>query len=254
MVIFRHISVFFLFALLSITFSCSKNKFGNDSVRWEDYELYDIYEDQYGNKGMVAVKEEGENYKCIIVVSADEAELSWGPVGELVFKQYSNVDDNELYVDLSYDPWSPFFFTLTVNQIVEDNDPTKFPAFQWCFDKNGNEKQIHSSSWMLAGLAEINMIFQILKEGGLLNEKLSDAGFEQFAVNGTPYWVCCEDFSSGVYFTDEDLQINLDFDPYTRAIPIEYPSKGKSNKSEWAKDRIYRVRAIKYIYYEVIQS
>ena len=50
------------------------------------YQLYDTYVDEYGNKGVVVHCEYDSYNSCIIVVSADEAYLPWGPLGETVYQ------------------------------------------------------------------------------------------------------------------------------------------------------------------------
>ena len=241
---------YIILPLIYISFfsACEKrNDIGvsdNDSAQ---YELYDYYEDQYGNKGIVAYvydyEEDGEFMHLKVVLSLDETTAFWGPMGTTVYDVNSKF--NEAF------PSGPFF-GLVVNQRVHNLGAENYPAFDWCFKKNGNEQMIHSSSWILPTYKELRRIF-------VNEQRLQTLNSHLLAYNGTPiaspdepdayYWSCVEDIKDVLIFADEQYQQESDYDPARRAIPMTTNNMFYTNKLYWNKNREYKVRAIKYIYF-----
>jgi hypothetical protein len=58
-----------------------------------------------------------------------------------------------------------------------------------------------------------------------------------------------EDIKDVLIFTDEQYQKESDYDPARRAIPMTTDNMFYTNKLYWNKNREYKVRAIKYIYF-----
>lgn len=230
--------------------SCTEHgKAGISDNDMKEYELYDYYVDEYGNEGIVACiydYEKGDTYyKYTIVLSLDETVTTWGPMGTTVYDV--NEDFNTAY------PWG-FFFGLEMNRRVMTIGAEKFPAFEWCLAKNNGEKHLHSSSWMLPTFSELgDDIFQRGDAISALNKKIKEYGGTPIATStddSSFYWTCVEDLEDVLEFADMELQAQSDFDPARRACPITSRFTLQSHKRKWTKDNEYRVRAIKYIYFE----
>lgn len=246
----RKIIIHIIFSLLLCT-SCTKEgkSFVSDNDT-KDYRIYDYYEDQYGNRGIVAAiineKEGKKHLSYKIVLSLDETIATWGPIGVEVYKPIEGFNKGYPH---------GVFFGLEVNKMVADMNSEGFPAFNWCLQKNGPEKVLHSSSWLLPTIAELDDIFNGGKNVEELNHHILKYG-------GTPvttiedqsphcYWTCVEDLDGVIQFSD-DIQSTCDHDPGMRAIPCTSGIKFYTDKTNWHKNIEYRVRAIKYICFDAV--
>lgn len=241
------------YAILALTLclsSCTKrNMTGVSDNDTKEYKLYDYYEDAYGNKGIVGYiydEEEDDDFmRFTIVLSLDETITTWGPMGTTVFDVNSN-KFNEGYTRGCY-------FGLDMNQRVRNIGADRFPAFDWCFRKNGSETAIHSSSWILPTYAELGWIFQNGEAIEELNQHITQYGGSPIALpedDDNYYWSCVEDLDGVLVFADEQFQKESDYDPARRAIPMNSDRLFLTNKLFWHKNNEYRVRAIKYICFE----
>ena len=242
------------YAILALTLclsSCTKrNMTGVSDNDTKEYKLYDYYEDAYGNKGIVGYihdeeDEDGDLLRYTIVLSLDETVTTWGPMGTTVFDVNSNF--NEHYPD-------NLFFGLDMNQRVWNLGAERFPAFDWCFKKNGNEAAIHSSSWILPTYAELGWIFSYGAGQNLekFNKHIAQYGgtcIDTEISLENCYWSCVEDLDGVLVFESEETQNESDYDPSRRAIPMTIDSRFYIDKLLWHKNKEYHVRAIKYIYF-----
>ena len=227
----------YLFLLLSAVF-LTTCEFESDSPILptnQEYNLYDLYEDEYGNKGIVAYVYPYDYFGHIIVVSLDETEASWGPMGELVYTG----DADEKYINQST-------FGLAVLQSMKVRGIENYPAQAWCDQKNGPSSSPNAASWRMPSHYEMYLIFGSSgTKVTSLNSYIVKYGGERISKNDI-YWTCVEDF-------DDYLIINgqtSDYDKENRAIAQTPTNKVYGNKDRWIKKNTYRVRAIKYIYYE----
>lgn len=196
------------------------------------YKLYDLYEDEYGNKGVVAYVMD-EYYT--IVVSCDETEASWGPMEELV---YNGDSINDKIINHNS-------FGLAMLQSMKARGIERYPAQAWCDQKNGSDSYPNVSSWRLPSNHEMATIYGTNgSKVNTLNSYISRYGGKRIQKEEL-YWTCVEDY-------DGYLTINnhtSDYDPANRAIVKTPSNKVYSNKDRWIKKNSYRVRAIKYIYH-----
>lgn len=204
----------------------------------EEYQLYDYYVDEYGNEGIVAhIEEYDDGLRSIIVLSADEAYLPWGPIGEIVFQ----ATDSLKYPSSTYRNAS---FGVTMLNLMHANGIDKYPAMAWCDQKN--KKGFPScSSWRLPTRNELNDIWgwTIKKNIDKMNSALSDIG--GVSVNRENYyWTCAEDYED-YFHTVFDKNLEQVTDPLNNAIATQPESR---DKNCWLKKSYNHVRAIKYIY------
>lgn len=197
-----------------------------------EYKLYDSYEDENGNKGVVAHVLD-EYYT--IVVSCDEIEASWGPMGELVYNGDS----------INNDIINQNSFGLAMLQSMKARGIERYPAQAWCDLKNGSEPYPSVSSWRLPSHYEMALIFGTSgSKVNTLNNYISRYGGKRIQKDEL-YWTCVEDFDGYLTINNQ----TSDYDKENRAIARTPTNKVYSNKDRWIKKNTYRVRAIKYIYH-----
>lgn len=205
----------------------------------EIYQLYDYYVDKYGNEGIVAYVSTSNStnnpkpYKYLMVVSADETTLPWGPMGEIVM-QLDTFRKDELRAN---------HFSLATLQSMYSKDISRYPAQQWCFAKNHSRK-IYTGSWRLPSLQELYKLFYSANSITKLNSALQNIGGKQFDYDAL-YWTCTEDFENYITITGQES----DYDQPNRAVIQSPQNSTYGDKDKWLKKNHYRVRAIKYIYY-----
>ena len=233
---------FCLVFLASITIlSCTDE---SDEVivdeRDEQYRLYDYYIDAYGNEGIVCYVDTSYTVSgAIIVISADEAYLPWGPLGDAVCR-----DDSVATAFLS----SPSF-GLSMLQNMTLKGIEHYPAMNWCANKNSDELAPNSSSWRLPTQFEFAKIFlgvknypqKIHSNLNELNNALKNIGATTIEEDNY-YWTCNEDYNTTMSSVSDNNRKDL-------AIPITVNNKTTADKNYWIKKNKYYVRAIKYIYY-----
>lgn len=221
MIIFATIAAVFLI-------SCTKTEHVTIIPNNEDLRLLDYYVDEYGNEGIVVYI--GLN-KEVFVLSADETVCEWGPGGFCVFEQEFS-EDNVNYPR----------FSLIMARYVSLLGSERFPAFNWCLNKN-HGAPLSSDSWMLPSHKEMHSLLKSVHWSDL-NKALIDIG-------GTPlncdvYWTATEDFPELIKFKDVESEYN----PENWAVCITPSLAYYSTKHIWwAKSRKHGVRAIKYIKY-----
>lgn len=207
----------------------------------EEYQLYDYYIDDNGNEGIVAYIHKGsaisnypKGYKYMIVLSLDESLHPWGPMGEILLKKDS-VYNSELKQSSA---------GIMMLQTMNSKGIERYPAQNWCFNKNKN-RDISSSSWRLPTYYELLEIFGTSgKNVSYINKSINNYG-GTLLNDSHFYWTCIEDYEGYIKVSD----LNLDYDQANRAI-LSSPSISTSgNKDRWLKKNNYYVRAIKYIYY-----
>ena len=232
----------FLTSILLLLVSCKSmdglaGPYDNDL---REYDLYDKYVDEYGNEGIVAFKEDEDDFRFVIVLSLDEAKCIWGPENDLVYN---------LPFELNVDHLDSFRFGLTMNRMVELRGFEKYPAFAWCNEKNKDGKSVHSSSWMLPSFRELDCCFQDIDE---LNARILEYGGMPVRTAGDFYWSATEDVEGYFEFSEsasEEIR-NQGYDQYNFAIPLSGDNYLPSQKIYWTKSLYYYVRAIKYIRFE----
>lgn len=196
--------------------------------RGDDLQLYDYYIDEDGNEGIVVEKESD----AIVVLSLDEAELPWGPMDEAIIKE---TDKN-------------FFntkrFSIAMQYAMLDKGIHKFPAQAWCYAKNKKE-QIGIGSWRLPSLNDWEYLVSVEYHWDEINDALIKMGGVPLSTDDL-YWTCTEDYQEAFTFSDEDN----DFDAANRAVNITLKLRAYTRKDRWVKNSIYKVRAIKHVYYK----
>ena len=217
--------------------SCDKKAegvFTDDTT--EEYQLYDYYIDEYGNEGIVAyIYTLTTLKKYIIVLSVDEAYESWGPMGEIVYKDTVSKSGIE-------DP----SFGVAMHQAMTSIGIERFPAQAWCNQKNADEPHPRGGSWRLPSYYEYKQIF------GTDGNKVPNLNKALSGVNGTlissdqQYWTCVEDITDYWSFSESDN----DYDQANRAVTILPNLKAYTLKDRWLKNIKHNVRAIKYVYYQ----
>ena len=187
------------FLLLIIACLCCQCEFKSDDIivdetGSEEYRVRDYYVDQNGHEGIVAYISK-YTPKYGIVISADEAFLPWGPMPDVV---YSN---GQITTGMAQNP----AFGLSMLQSMKLTGIEKYPAMEWCYQKNDASAYPNTSSWRLPTRKELGLIFGTIKGEtsatviGLenLNHALSDIGAQQ--IDGSHYyWTCIEDYD-GLY-------------------------------------------------------
>lgn len=199
--------------------------------------LYDYYEDSYGNGGIVAeiVTPADNKGTSILVLSLDEAALPWGPTEERVYRERVSSGGTAISS-----------FGIAMLQIMRSMGISRFPAQEWCDQKNKQETYVRGGSWHLPTVYDLELIFgNSGRKVDSLNTALLKAGGVPVAKNAL-YWTCVEDIDSLWTFSGMENT----FDPENRAVPINYQAKSFTNKDRWLKKNRYNVRAVKCIYYE----
>lgn len=207
------------------------------------YNLYDLYEDAVGQRGIVVCREikPESNIGYISVLSLDETQAVWGPQDRIIYP----IDDPGYRGRLFTAEYS-----LSVNQIVDYLGSSSFPAFNWCHQKNPSGEGINGSSWILPGIGDWFRIFETI-DIDHLNKKLEAYGGQTLSTSSARYWTAAEDINGAIVFDDNnpDYEPNWDYDPRARAVPLTVKLTTATNKVYWSKALPYRVRAIKYIYH-----
>ena len=198
----------------------------------KEYKLYDFYEDEYGNRGVVAYVLE-DSYT--VVISCDETEAAWGPMGEQVYNG-DTISDNIINMKS---------FGLAMLQSMKARGIEKYPAQAWCDHKNAPNSYPNVSSWRLPSHSEMSMFFHTDIQLNRLNNYIARYGGD-IIQKDEMYWTCVEDFDGYLTINNQ----TSDYDKENRAIVRTPLNKVYSNKDRWIKKNIYRVRAIKYIYYQ----
>ncbi len=230
-------NITFIF-FLSTLISCISGSYESDALiideTTEEYELYDYYVDKYGNEGIVAYISKG---RYILVISADETYLPWGPLGEQLYV----ISDSVKHPSLVYRDEQ---FGIAMLNIMLEKGIEKYPAMNWCYKKDSAATSPYGGSWHLPSNSNFHDITQY-SEYKKLNKALTDIG-------GTPlnednfYWTCCEDYTDYITIKGQES----DYDAENRAV-ISTPQKTTTGiKDRWLKKNSYYVRAVKYIYYE----
>ena len=236
--------IYYTLALLLLTLhSCHEELFKSDDIIIdevvEDCTLNDVFVDEYGNEGIIAYISDDDFWgDCIIAISADESYESWGPMGEVVYKAEGIAFDTFPNYYILYHP----SFGLMMQQSMKSMGISRFPAQQWCDEKNHGEPYPSAASWRLPTLYEWVLI---TKNTGLNAALLS--------IGGTPlddnnyYWTCTEDIDGYVSHITDSLSVS---DQENRAIPVNPSRYTYDNSDYWIKKNKYHVRAIKYVYYK----
>lgn len=194
----------------------------------DDIHLYDYYVDEFGNEGIVTYI--STDSTDVMVVSADEGYVSWGPVDCRIYTKKENLLGSELSMVMLQNA-----IFLNIN---------RFPAFKWCNDKNSG-KPLNVASWMLPSEWEMRyMIAGAQCDLASLNEALINIG-------GTPidadelYWTATEDNSQII--SDDYKKYGADFSPEMRAVCMTPMRTSREKMIYWIKSNRHRVRAVKYI-------
>ena len=227
--------------LLLISVMLSSCSFESEGVFTDDTTeeclLYDYYIDEYGNEGIVAYSVSGKTTgrKYAIVVSADEALLPWGPMGEAIYKS-DTITSRGLRSSS---------FSIGMHQIMKSLGIDKFPAQAWCDAKNQDEDYPRAGSWHLPSYYEYQLIF------GTKGRNVTSLNSAFISIGGTPfsdgmYWTCVEDFDNYITITDNES----DYDKANRAVITSPYNVTHGYKDRWLKKNNYYVRAIKYVYYK----
>jgi hypothetical protein len=232
--------VCFLFLFSALLFTACDSEFDSEDLfldeTTKEYKLYDPFEDEYGNKGVVAcVARLWGELAYIIVLSADEAYLEWGQMNEIVYK---DTVSGSIIKQPDY--------SLRVQQCAYMMGIDHYPAQAWCLRKNGPSAIPYSGSWHLPSVNELELIF------GDNGSRLPYLNNALKKVNGTSvdknkfYWTCVEDFERLITMPNQPN----DYDPANRAFMTSPDGHTYSNKDHWLKKNSNHVRAIKYIYYK----
>lgn len=208
---------FWLFFALLLAASCElydEDELVVDHTNGIEYDLFDIYEDCQGNKGLVINiyyrHLHGKSTGRICVLSLDEDSAYWG--------QNNDVFDRV--------PQQKFNYLVSLAQLqvaVEDGIDT-YPAFKWCYQKNkrGAIDVPEIGDWLLPSSYEWYIVMENIDK---INNKLSQINLtllEDF------YW-CADCYSS-----NDAL--------------VWSPSKLQFYHTD--KEKEFKVRAIRYIYYK----
>ena len=234
---------FLFFSIMAIYafLSCTEDTDVIVDERTENYRLYDYYVDSNGNEGIVCYADtSNSSNKTIIVISADEAYLSWGPLNDAVFREDSVTED------MQDNP----SFGLSMLQIMTLKGINHYPAMNWCAEKNPQDVAPNSSCWRLPTRSELAAIFGYEKYAVLkkhsnlskLNEALKDIGATLMQENNY-YWTCNENFDTCMSSNGKDNRKDL-------AVPMTINNVSMMDKELCLKKNKYYVRAIKYIYYK----
>lgn len=242
---YRPVILYLLLALVSCSSGSSKwtyeHALAPDTANTK-YQLYDLYQDENGEKGIVVYNDvdPSTNEGSIFILSLDETECAWG----LQDREVYPIDDEDLKGLVR-----TAGYTLYINQMVYYLGNEKYPAFQWCQDKNPQGERIHGSSWILPGFWEF-VSFLKMTDLTRLNIVLTANGGTPLAGEDEYYWTASEDQEGEVTFRDGDPEYepNWDYNPTERAAIITSDLKALVDKVYWSKSLRYHVRAVKYIY------
>lgn len=234
-----------LITLVASLLSCDTEiKLSFDLTDGRHYNLFDYYEDQYGNQGIVIAvahrtysdRPNEKELAYIIVMSLDESYELWGPVKQQIYRKDS------ISTSILNQPAYGVAILQTMCAIGIDS----FPAQAWCHRKNQQEIYPHAGSWRLPSANEIYLFSQKSSTHLLaLNKQI-------IRYRGVPlksdemYWTCTEDYENYINFDSSEV----DYNASDRAIACtpEYTALG--GKKYWNKSEKHYVRAIKYIYYK----
>lgn len=195
--------------------------------RGDDLQLYDYYVDEDGNEGIVVEK----NSDAIVVLSLDETELRWGPMDEVVIQETDEKFFNRTR------------FSVAMQYAMLNKGIGKFPAQAWCYVKN-KKGQIGAGSWRLPSLYDWRYLVSVKNHWEEINEALIKMGGVPLSTDDH-YWTSTEDYKEAFAFSDED-----DYDAANRAVNITLNLRAYTRKDRWVKNSIYKVRAIKHVYYK----
>ena len=228
---------------LAVLLLCGCSEPGYDLIideRQKEYQLYDYYEDEYGNKGIVVYMEKiygTEDFRYIIILSVDEAYLPWGPIDEIIYQRSDSME----YAYRAYDNYS---YGVAMLSLMKVKGIDKYPAMAWC-DKKNNGAAPYSGSWRLPTKGECIDIWGWGLKLDLedLNSALVDAGGEPLSLDRY-YWTCAEDYENYIYevFDKDKTYVS---DPSNKAIASLLEHR---EKISFLKKKNCYVRAIKYIY------
>ena len=215
----------FLAVLLS---SCLDADYIADVTDGKEYELYDHYVDEHGNEGIVIAvngkKSMGRTLKYTIVMSLDEADLSWGRMGEAL-----SAPDTSY----SYDG-----YCLLMNQRAHFKGIENYPAFEWCYRKNRSRKLPNINSWILPNQKEYRTTYTNVLSTSyeLINQHIVKYGGTPLDPD-KPYWLAEENRFPDVVERRKD---NANY--FFISEGVQY--------ADTAKNSVLGVRAVKYIYFE----
>lgn len=196
--------------------------------RGDDLQLYDYYIDEEGNEGIVVKKQSD----VIVVLSLDETELAWGPMDKVVLEETDK------------DFFERERFSVAIQYAMLDKGIYKFPAQAWCYAKNKNG-QMGIGSWRLPSFYDWEYIISIKNHYEKINQALTKMGGEPLSTDAH-YWTCTEDYKEAFV-----LNNNVDdYDAANRAININIQLRSFVKKDRWVKNNVYKVRAIKHVYYK----
>ncbi len=236
----------FFSAVLSLFVSCSATEIctivpDSDSG---NYGLYDHYVDEFGNEGVVAYAVKDEYGATVIVLSLDETECAWGRTNYSVYPVVEGF--NPGYLNDTY--WG-----LEMNQLVERLDGEDYPSFAWCHAKNKDGKPLHSSSWILPSYSEFMWITYSEDNAHLnaLNKAIETYGGTPLSIDEF-YWTATEDIDDYIHLSSDTYEVLYGYDQDNRALRVTPEGYFYTNKANWSKRFISRVRAVKYIYYEYV--
>lgn len=237
----KKLALILLFLVTIACLSCkSESKKLVYSEDYDKFKYYDKYTDEYGNEGVIVYISRYVSSGAlaeVIVLSADESEEHWGPMGELVYK--AEVESNAVFKTPR--------FGLGMLQCMKSIGIERFPAQKWCDEKNNGEQYPDAGSWRLPTYEEFKNIFDKGESVGVINRALRKIGGTQVDTNEL-YWTCVEDFDNYINITSGNTTLNTDYDKENRAVLTSPKNTVYSNKDRWLKKNKYRVRAIKYIY------
>lgn len=216
-----------------------------DETNDKNYNIYDMYVDEFGNRGVIAYNVPSSLASYIMIVSVDESIETWGSAETSIYPTDS----------ISTTETNSICYGIGVLQRMIELGIEDFPAQNWCNKKNHNNNP-YTGSWHLPTYHEIRLLMD--RSYGI-NETISEFGGT--IINDTvTHWTCQEDYI-GDYYTKVDSTNKYGYNPANRALvyPLvkDNPSDRKySNyryysKANWSKTNKYHVRAVKYIYYKL---
>lgn len=218
-----------IFAFLTVLLSsCIEADNIADVTDGKEYELYDYYVDEHGNGGIVIVaynkRSFGRTLKYTIVMSLDEADLSWGRMGETL-----SAPDTSY----SYDG-----YCLLMNQRAHFKGIENYPAFEWCYRKNRSRKLPNINSWILPNQKEYRTTYTHVLSTSyeLINQHIVKYGGTPLDPD-KPYWLAEENRFPDMVERRKD---NANY--FFISEGVQY--------ADTAKNSVLGVRAVKYIYFE----
>lgn len=194
----------------------------------DDIHLYDYYVDEFGNEGIVTYI--SHDSTDVMIVSADEGYMSWGPVDCQLLEREQYIIGQELSMIMLQ---KAIFFNIN-----------RFPAFKWCNDKNSGGL-LNVASWMLPSEWEMKyMMWGPQCDLASLNEALINIGGTPIDANEL-YWTATEDKARLI--SDHYKKYGADFSPEMRAVCMNPLGDSREKMIYWIKSNKHRVRAVKYI-------